>query len=447
MKKKAKTKGKQLRARDEAPAAAAAPTPAKASIRLQAHDIVEVKKRTVTEDGYLIAPANLSKADNIQRYTAGELGLTDRPPNTVLRMLRERSAVFDDDAMRSFEHAPVTLNHPPKNVSAHDWRDFAVGHAYGMKQKGDHMSGTLRVNDHGAVKAIQAGKAEISLGYDFDFDDTPGALPTGEEYDGKQTNIRGNHVAIVDTARGGPTLRIADSAGGANMEFKSLKFRGVRLRVADAEADAAESAFDAAVSELTEAKKEAKDNGAELAKLKATATDSATKVETLTAANAELTTKLTAADAALAESKKLQVTDAQIEALAEERQDVVAFACKAIDGFEHKGKGVGAIRLAVLQHLTAGDSADEGLKGIATAVLGGVALDKADAKQVRTAYDAVKAATGRAGAQDAGQDADVMKALVGHDDGGHASAQDDGTKLRGRDAFMSNMQQGFKKAS
>ena len=61
---------------------------------------------------------------------------------------------------------------------------------------------------------------EVSCGYKVDYIDEPGVTPDGQHYDGYQKNIRGNHVAIVKRARGGPQVRLMlDSADAAVTEL------------------------------------------------------------------------------------------------------------------------------------------------------------------------------------------------------------------------------------
>jgi len=178
-------------------------------------DTITVSSRKITDHGFLEAPAILART-GVQQYTRRELGITDGDPTSIIRLYRPADEVFNPESMSSFEANPITLNHPKGNrVAADNWRNVAVGDVHGVHQSPDGMAGRVVIRDARAVKAVQQdGKTALSNGYTFTLDPTPGTTEDGQVYDGIQRNIRGNHVAIVDVARGGPICQIADSAGG-----------------------------------------------------------------------------------------------------------------------------------------------------------------------------------------------------------------------------------------
>jgi hypothetical protein len=142
---------------------------------------------------------------------------------TERREYRPAEEVFNKDSLASFEMVPVTDDHPPVSVDANNARKFAVGSVgESVRQDGDFVAAGLVVYDAGTVAKMNAGKVQLSCGYTVDLDDTPGVTPDGELYDAKQTNIRGNHVAIVDIARAGEAARVRmDAADGADTAVMS----------------------------------------------------------------------------------------------------------------------------------------------------------------------------------------------------------------------------------
>ncbi len=94
-----------------------------------------------------------------------------------------------------------------------------------MGMTGDQVSrdgGFIRVPmilvDQWAIAAVRGGKRELSCGYSCDLRFEAGATPQGEVYDAIQSNIRGNHLAIVAAAE---RVRSADSATG--MQDKRIR--------------------------------------------------------------------------------------------------------------------------------------------------------------------------------------------------------------------------------
>ena len=108
--------------------------------------------------------------------------------------------------MESFDGVPVTNDHPPVMLTDKNAREYTVGSLQGMpKRDDDHLRGRLAIYDGDTIEAIHQGRRQVSLGYTCDLIEEPGTHPQYGDYDAKQTNIRGNHVAVVDTARAGST--------------------------------------------------------------------------------------------------------------------------------------------------------------------------------------------------------------------------------------------------
>jgi len=91
------------------------------------------------------------------------------------------------------------------------------------------------IADQKAIDAINAGKVELSMGYTCDIEFIDGIAPDGQSYNAVQRNIRGNHLAIVDAARGGSQLRVIDyKPQETNTMTHQVIVGGVSLQVADA---------------------------------------------------------------------------------------------------------------------------------------------------------------------------------------------------------------------
>nr|DAW20161.1 MAG TPA: hypothetical protein [Caudoviricetes sp.] len=190
-------------------------------------------QRVYTDEGFLRVPGKAART-GIQEYLASELGLKDRAPNDIIRVYRPAEEVFNDTSLQSYLGADVTNNHPPTLVNASTYRNTSVGVVTSIgRQDGDFVIVDMVIKDKDAIKAVETGKCELSAGYTAVYDDTPGTTPEGEPYDFRQTQIKINHVAIVDRARAGAMARIFD-----NMEKKPMyqitTDTGVKVDVADA---------------------------------------------------------------------------------------------------------------------------------------------------------------------------------------------------------------------
>lgn len=164
----------------------------------------------ITPEGYLVADALVARANNIQIYTAGELGLTDRAAHETVRVFRPEAEVFATDSLQSASRLPITLDHPPVMVDSKNWREFAKGETgETVLRDGEFLRVPLRVTDAAAVSSVTRDRPEFSLGYNADLKLTPGSH-NGQMYDAVMTTIRYNHLAACSAARGGSELRIVD---------------------------------------------------------------------------------------------------------------------------------------------------------------------------------------------------------------------------------------------
>ena len=184
---------------------------------------------TLIDGGYLRAMPKIART-GIQLYHGKECG---RDHIEKVRVYRPQDAVFSADAVKSYTHLPVTLEHPGVAVDSSNWKKYAVG------ETGDEVlrdGGTVRVpmmlRDAEAIAAVKGGKNQISVGYSCDVEWVDGVTPDGDKYDAVQRNIRGNHVAIVSTARGGPELKFGDK-GETAMELKTMTIDGISCQMTD----------------------------------------------------------------------------------------------------------------------------------------------------------------------------------------------------------------------
>jgi len=137
-------------------------------------------------------------------------GLRDQ---AVVNVLRDEATVFDQSAVRTFIGKPITIDHPSVPVTSTNWKDFARGTVMGALRDGDHLAFDLLLTDEAAINDVRAGKVQVSNGYSATLAFGDFTAPDGTKCPVRQERISdGNHVAIVDMARGGETCRLADVA-------------------------------------------------------------------------------------------------------------------------------------------------------------------------------------------------------------------------------------------
>lgn len=137
------------------------------------------------------------------------------------RELRHPTHVFDSEALASLAQLPVTDEHPAGAVTPENVKRLAVGNlgdsvrVDGDEARGGNVLAVLNIRDAAAIKSVQGAegpaKRELSVGYTCDAVAQEGEW-NGERYDHIQTNIRGNHVALVRKGRAGNARLMMDSA-------------------------------------------------------------------------------------------------------------------------------------------------------------------------------------------------------------------------------------------
>jgi hypothetical protein len=167
--------------------------------------------RTIDADGHLhVETANISKANVCPYYgheipNADELGLE---PNKVYMLYRDAAELAA--AAPTYHNKPLMMTHVA--VSADDpQKYYVVGTVSNIRFEHPYLKASLAVWDAKAIEAIDSGAQEqLSCGYRYTADMTPGTSPEGEKYDGVMRGLMCNHVALVETGRAGPDVVVSD---------------------------------------------------------------------------------------------------------------------------------------------------------------------------------------------------------------------------------------------
>lgn len=242
-------------------------------ITVQDRQTYKITQREFTDEGFLRVPGKVART-GIQQYLACELGL-DGDPNRVINVYRPEEEVFAADSLASFDGVDITLQHPDTLVDSNNYSRVSKGVVRGAGARTDDnfVQCNLLIKAKDTVDAVLAGTCELSAGYTATYDDTAGTAPDGTPYQFRQTNIRINHVAVVDRARAGSSARIFDiKTTGDKAMHQITTDTGRVLEVADA---AVADAFDRLNKRVNDAE-------ATSAKLKGSLDASQAKVDDLT---------------------------------------------------------------------------------------------------------------------------------------------------------------------
>lgn len=186
-------------------------------------------QRVYTDEGFLRVPGYASRT-GIQTYLASELGLPG-DPNRLVGVYRPPEEVFSDESLSTFLGIDITDDHPSTLVNKDNYRNLTVGVVTSKgRQENDHVVVDLLIKDKDAIRKVESGKGELSVGYTAMYDSVEG----NPDYEFVQRAIRCNHLAICQRGRAG-TARIFDNeTGGSRMPVNITLDSGRVIDVADA---------------------------------------------------------------------------------------------------------------------------------------------------------------------------------------------------------------------
>lgn len=168
--------------------------------------------RTYDKDGHLhVGLTNVSKA-NVCPYNGSEipnwqsLGLD---PQKVYDLYRDPREL--EKGAETLDGKPLLFAHKPTSADDHQG-DLVVGAMMNPAWQAPYLKSELVVWPGEAIEAIKDGsQKELSCGYRYRADMTPGTAPDGERYDGVMRDIIFNHCALVEEGRAGPDVVVGDS--------------------------------------------------------------------------------------------------------------------------------------------------------------------------------------------------------------------------------------------
>jgi hypothetical protein len=183
----------------------------------------------ITDEGYIKANAIVTRTG---------VFLYKNPDGTIRKELRHPDEVFKTDSLDSMKMIPVTNGHPQERlVSAENAKRLAIGYTgETITQDGEFVLSNLVITDLASVKDVtDKNRRELSLGYTVDLIPEEGSY-NGQPYNFRQSNIKYNHLSIVDNARAGSEARIAlDSFDAEEILIEEANMAKRKVKIDDDE--------------------------------------------------------------------------------------------------------------------------------------------------------------------------------------------------------------------
>lgn len=179
-------------------------------------DFGTLRRSERTDEGFLFFEAIATRSGVFEYMNAD---------GSIRREYRSPDEVAHVDSLATLGRKPLTLDHPADatgNVlltpaNAEQYSKGAIGEHIEVldaapdltSQRGKFVRVTGSIYSQDAIEAVtEQGIEEVSCGYTCDLVMQPGVTPEGEKYDARQTNIRYNHLALVERGRAGHAARL-----------------------------------------------------------------------------------------------------------------------------------------------------------------------------------------------------------------------------------------------
>lgn len=344
-------------------------------------ELCDSSQREYTKEGFMIAPAIVART-GIQFYTGNELGdkeyqqENNLEPDKVYSIYRPSEEVFNPNYLTSITGVTLVNNDEIHQsgkddsvVTADNWKKNSVGEVLNAEQFQDrYVRSKVIVRDSKAIKDINNGKNQVSLGYSSELEWTPGVDQFGTEYHAIQKNMNANHLAIVKYARAGGVARIADSDNKNNNNNKEVNNMikiladGTTIEVAEGSVAAVETILKKLEAQVKLAD-EANSRIIEKDKIIADMTASCDEKDK------DIADKAKAIDEKEEENKKLKadsVSAADLDAKVADRAETVEKGKKLADGVDYKGLSNHEYRKAIITQVIA----DASMKTMCDAISG-----------------------------------------------------------------------------
>ncbi len=244
-------------------------------------------KRIVDQNNFWVIEKNPISAIGVFPYAAFQLGLDDpevaekmgvevMAPNDIVMVYRSEEELSSPKTIASFKLLPWVDDHAflgPKEDDLTPAEEKGVAGVTGEKivYERPFLYANLKMFSESLKTDIEDGKVELSPAYRCDYHYSPGVFE-GKEYRFVQTNLLGNHLALVDSGRTGKAVKVLDAAVdspagvAAAAVVSSLKNPGQHVKglkamskkvmdaaaIAKKKADARRLAMDSSVEKLKE---------------------------------------------------------------------------------------------------------------------------------------------------------------------------------------------------
>src|SRR3972149_1994442 len=178
-----------------------------ASVRKQFYLVEQLgPKQSMTPEGFLLCEDVPIARPGVMFYGPDETPI-EANKDGLVRIMREAEDFFSPETIASYHGKSVVDDHPNEDVTPLNWKELTVGVCMNPRRGTggyhDLLLADLLITTEDAIRAVKSGKREVSCGYEADYEEVQDGV-------GRQRNIIGNHIALVEQGRCGARCAIND---------------------------------------------------------------------------------------------------------------------------------------------------------------------------------------------------------------------------------------------
>lgn len=165
---------------------------------------IEIISKKINDNGYLVIKCIFARTGIQERYGA-EIN-AEFDATRLYKEFRSPQEVFKPEVLQAFQNVVITNDHPTELLNPHNTKFHAMGFVSSKVEIIDntYLQSEITIYDHETIEDIESGKKELSAGYLYSLE-----IVENPNYDYVQTDIKPNHIAIVQAGRCGSSCSMA----------------------------------------------------------------------------------------------------------------------------------------------------------------------------------------------------------------------------------------------
>lgn len=179
-------------------------------------DALDESSRRFDYNGWFTVDSNPLSKVGVFEYLGRSVDPAADPDHMVM-VYRPPEELGSPDTIESFKLLPwiddhVMLGSEEAGLMPAERKGIqgVIGEQVYFDQDSGTLFGNIKVMSEAMANLISTGKKELSCGYRCTYERADGITPDGKPYQYVQRNIRGNHLALVDSGRMGPEVHVLD---------------------------------------------------------------------------------------------------------------------------------------------------------------------------------------------------------------------------------------------